>query len=101
MFAEGVGRVLNLFFVSLLGKNILNGNISPTKLKMMKTINGGSNEDCDSGGRVALRATQPKKYAGTNQKAYQDHLCSRLYAVAEMTMRKKAKPKSDKPPPRK
>ena len=64
---------------------------------MINTINGGSNEEVDS--RIKLSAMKPKKNAGTNQKAYQAHLSTRRYAVAEMTRRKKAKPMSDKPTP--
>jgi hypothetical protein len=66
---------------------------------MKNTINGGSNEELDT--RVKLSVTKPKKNAGTNQKAYHTHLSARLYAVVEMTERKKAKPRSDKPPLRK
>lgn len=80
----------------MLGKNFLNGKSSPTRLKMTNIINGGSNEELDSS--VKLSATKPKKNAGTIQKAYQDHFSPRLYAVAEITIRRKAKPKSDKPP---
>jgi hypothetical protein len=43
-------------------------------------------------------ATEPIKNAGINHKAYQAHFSPFLYAVREMTMIKKATPKSDKPP---
>jgi hypothetical protein len=80
----------------LLGKNFLKGRSSPTRLKMTNTINGRSIEELVS--KVKLSATKPKKYAGTNHKAYQAHLSPRLYAVIEMTVIRKAKPMSDKPP---
>ena len=79
------------------GKNFLNGRSSPTRLKMTNTIKNGRVEELDS--MVKLSATQPKKYAGTNQKAYHAHFSPRLYAVIERTVIRKAKPMSDKPPP--
>ena len=82
----------------MLGKNFLYGKSSPTRLKMINTINDGSNEELDSRGRVKLSAAKPEKNTGTNQKAYQAHFCPPLYAVAAVTVRRKPKPMSDKPP---
>jgi hypothetical protein len=86
----------------LLGKNFLYGKSSPKRLKIAKIVIGRSIERLDSMLKVdsMLRviAAEPIKYAGRNQLAYQAHFSPFLNTVREMTMIKKAKAKSDKPP---
>jgi len=82
--------------LALLGKNFLNGKSSPKRLKIINIVIGRSNERLDS--MLMVIAAEPIKYAGINHKAYQAHFSTFLYAVREITVIKKAKPKSDKPP---
>ena len=82
--------------VASLGKNFLYGKSSPKRLKITNTVNGRSNERLDS--TLIVIAAEPIKYAGMNQRAYHAHFSPLLYAVREITVIKKAKPKSDKPP---
>ena len=80
----------------MLGKNFLYGKSSPKRLKITNIVIGRSNERLDS--MLVVIAAEPIKYAGINHKAYQAHFSPFLYAVREITIIKKAKAKSDKPP---
>ena len=86
----------------MLGKNLLYGKSSPKRLKITNIVIGRSNETLDSmlmvDSILMVIAAEPMKYAGINQRAYQAHFSPFLYAVREITVTKKAKAKSDKPP---
>jgi hypothetical protein len=59
---------------NLLGKNILNGNINPSKLTPISPIKGLSNTDYADFGSARLKKIQAVKNTGTNQSECHAHL---------------------------